>query len=241
MWGEIRTPKNPMPQEIKEKIIEILQKHDNEESLREYTADQILELFEAEKKKEEEKKQKWTKVYFKKGQIKSPKTLTLLIKEIMKLEEARKIAEKYLDLLEPFCRRIQIAGSIRREKPEVHDIELVCIPKDNPQDFGSFTNIVNSLEKVKGEPTGRYTQRKLPEGINLDLFMANEENWGLIFAIRTGSADFSHKILACGWVKAGYKSKDGMLTKNGQEIECREEEDLFKIIGIPFVEPRLRF
>ena len=76
--------------------------------------------------------------------------------------------------------------------------------------------------------------------IKIDLFMATKRNWGLIFAIRTGSADFSHKILACGWVRAGYKSVNGILTKNGQEIECREEEDLFKLIRVPFVEPKLR-
>jgi len=32
----------------------------------------------------------------------------------------------------------------------------------------------------------------IPEGIKLDLFMANIRNWGLIFAIRTGSARYSH-------------------------------------------------
>jgi DNA polymerase/3'-5' exonuclease PolX len=157
----------------------------------------------------------------------------------MKLQEAKKIAEKYLNLLSPYCSRFAIAGSVRREKPEVHDIEIVVIP--NIQTIDYFCDEVNKLKKVKGEPKGKYTQRVLPEGINLDLFIATERNWGNIFAIRTGSADFSYKILACGWVKAGYKSVNGMLTKNGQEIECREEEDLFKLIGVPFVEPRLRF
>ena len=156
----------------------------------------------------------------------------------MKLEEAQKIANKYLNRIKAFSLRAEIAGSIRREKPEVKDIEIVCIP--DPNYLGEFCEEVNLLKKVKGEPTGKYTQRILPEGINLDLFMANKRNWGLIFAIRTGSADFSHKILACGWVKAGYKSKDGMLTKNGQEIECREEKDLFDRIGIPYVEPEFR-
>ena len=46
----------------------------------------------------------------------------------------------------------------------------------------------------------------IPEGIKLDLFMANDKNWGLIFVTRTGLARYSHKILACGWVKRGYKS-----------------------------------
>jgi len=154
----------------------------------------------------------------------------------MKLQEAQEIAEKYLNIFKPYCQKIRIAGSIRREKPEVKDIEIVCIP----QDLTGFSVEVNKLQKVKGEPTGKYTQRILPEGIKLDLFMAKKENWGLIFAIRTGSADFSHKILACGWVKTGFKSKNGILTKNGQEIECREEEGLFKLIGVQFVEPKLR-
>jgi len=154
----------------------------------------------------------------------------------MKLQEAQKIAEKYIGILKPYCQRIKVAGSIKREKSEVKDLEIVCIP----QDLIGFSAEVNKLEKVKGEPTGKYTQRILPEGIKLDLFMANERNWGLIYAIRVGSAGFSHKVLACGWVKAGYRSDKGMLIKNGQEIEVKEEEDLFRIIGIPFIEPKLR-
>ena len=159
----------------------------------------------------------------------------------MKLQEAQKIANKYLELLEPFCLRIEIAGSIRREKPEVKDIEIVCIKKSDFNSYRDFGETVNDWQKIKGNPDGKYTQRLLPEGINLDLFMANERNWGLIFAIRTGSADFSHKILACGWVKAGYKSEGGILKKDGKETEIREEKDLFDLIGLPFVEPRLRY
>lgn len=154
----------------------------------------------------------------------------------MELVEAKKIAEKYARILKLYCQRLEIAGSIRRQKPEVKDIEIVCIP----QDIFSFSAEVKKLEKVKGEPTGKYTQRILPEGIKLDLFMANERNWGSIFAIRTGSAEFSHKVLACGWVKNGYKSEGGILIKNGQETEVREEEDLFKIIGISYIEPKDR-
>ena len=156
---------------------------------------------------------------------------------MMKIDEAKKIADKYVEILKPYCLRIEIAGSIRREKPEVGDIELIAIVKD----IKKFSKEVNKLEKVKGNPTGKYTQRILPEGIKLDLFMANIRNWGLIFAIRTGSARYSHEILACGWVKRGYKSINGMLTKNGREIEVREEKDLFNLIGVAYVQPNQRF
>ena len=156
---------------------------------------------------------------------------------MMKIDEAKKIADKYVEILKPYCLRIEIAGSIRREKPEVGDIELIAIVKD----IKKFSKEVNKLEKVKGNPTGKYTQRILPEGIKLDLFMANIRNWGLIFAIRTGSARYSHEILACGWAKRGYKSINGILTKNGREIEVREEKDLFNLIGVAYVQPNQRF
>lgn len=47
----------------------------------------------------------------------------------MKLEQAQSIAEELRRELEPGCERIEIAGSIRRKKPEVKDIELCLIPK----------------------------------------------------------------------------------------------------------------
>lgn len=111
----------------------------------------------------------------------------------MILTDALEIANRVKNELAPHCYRIEIAGSIRREKPEVKDIEVVCIP--HIYDTGLFESgiatVVNQWEKVKGELEWgkcKYTQRILPEGIKLDLFFATPNNWGLIFAIRTGSA-----------------------------------------------------
>lgn len=160
----------------------------------------------------------------------------------MTLSNADQIAENVKSELAPYCYRIEIAGSIRRRRPEVKDIEIVAIPK--PYETGLFENgiaaIVNRWEKVRGELPCKYTQRILPEGIALDLFFADQDNWGLIYSIRTGSADFSHRVLATGWVKAGYRSEDGYLVLDGRRISVPEEKDLFERIGIPFIEPELR-
>jgi DNA polymerase/3'-5' exonuclease PolX len=167
----------------------------------------------------------------------------------LKLDLAKSIADRLKSELEPFCDRIEIAGSIRRQKPEVKDIELVAIPKriSVPDLFGEslqihpgFIAAVNQYQAVKGTPEGRYTQRKIPDGICLDLFIAHQDNWGLILAIRTGSAEYSHRVLACGWTQKGYTSVNGMLIKYGQQMPVREEKDLFDIIGIPFQAPENR-
>jgi DNA polymerase/3'-5' exonuclease PolX len=154
-----------------------------------------------------------------------------------------KIAEETRDFLAPHCERIEVAGSIRRKKPEPRDIEFVAIVK--PFGIGLFADgialAMQEWKTVKGEWPCRYTQRILPCGIKMDFFTATKENWGLQFAIRTGSADFSHNILACGWVKAGYHSKDGMLHNHyDKPIPIYEEKNLFDKIGIPYIEPEKR-
>jgi DNA polymerase/3'-5' exonuclease PolX len=161
------------------------------------------------------------------------------------LVDARKIAWKVLEELSPHCSRIEIAGSIRRQKTDIGDIEIVAIPL--PYNIGlmedGLAKVVNKWEKIKGElkfGESKYTQRILPEGMTLDLFFAKEDNWGYTLALRTGSADYSHKVLASGWVRRGFKSIDGYLWKDGKRYEVKEEKDLFDIVGIPYTEPEKR-
>jgi DNA polymerase/3'-5' exonuclease PolX len=157
----------------------------------------------------------------------------------MELKYAENIARKCVSLLSPFCDRIEVAGSIRRQKQVVNDIEIVSIPSSRY--LRQYVEIVNSWYKVIGKAYAKYTRRKLENGIYLDLFHASPQNWGLIFAIRTGSAKFSQYVLANGWVKKGYHSSGGILIDlDGRAKFIYEEEDLFKLIGIPYIEPYLR-
>jgi DNA polymerase/3'-5' exonuclease PolX len=157
----------------------------------------------------------------------------------MEYSKAKKIADSVLQELKPHCERIEIAGSIRRKKANPNDIEIVAIPKPYDVDLfeSGIATVVNMWERVKGTLPCKYTQRILPEGIKLDLFFATVENWGLIFAIRTGSAEFSHQKLAMEWVRQGYRSKDGMLEKFGELYPIREERELFELLGIAWVDP----
>ncbi len=47
----------------------------------------------------------------------------------MDINSARKIAETLVEEMTPYCEKIIIAGSIRRGKPEVKDIEIVAVPR----------------------------------------------------------------------------------------------------------------
>lgn len=159
----------------------------------------------------------------------------------MKYKKALKIAEDVKAQLAPFCYRIEIAGSIRRKKPKVKDIEIVAIVKSWGDIFEpGISHVVNKWPKIKGKLPCKYTQRLLPQGIKLDLFFATPENWGMVYASRTGPAEYSHKVLATGWVKRGYKSVDGYLTSNGAQIPVYDEVDLFNLIDVKWIDPQFR-
>lgn len=165
----------------------------------------------------------------------------------MEYNLAYKIAEKYCELLKPFCERVEIAGSIRRKKPYVNDIEICCIPKEKLVTEGLFSemkrdpgfiNFINGIPKVKGSPERKYVRLILPEGIDMDLFITSKPQWGVIFMIRTGSAEYSRRMVT--EIKPNHFVKDGFLWDVSGKIDCPEEEDFYRITGMEYFPPELR-
>lgn len=130
----------------------------------------------------------------------------------MKHEDALNVAKALAGYFEPACTRIEIAGSIRRSKPEVKDIEIVCIPDLSPVkrpmlEFGKpipqlhktkLDQLAHELvlvDDVRMEMNGeRYKKMYLKyAGIKCDLFInIPPSHWGVQAVIRTGPSDFSH-------------------------------------------------
>jgi len=167
----------------------------------------------------------------------------------MDLAHATHIADSIIAKLSPFCERAMKCGSIRRRKQEVSDIDIVVIPKrdqvrdmfQNPTGWvviPEFVAVVNQWTKVKGEPYGKMTSR-LFEGHKVELYMADEDNFGAITLIRTGDSDFTHMIMK-RVNQCGLEQRDGYLWKSGQKISTPTEQDYFRIINLPYVEPQNR-
>ena len=159
------------------------------------------------------------------------------------LVEALDIAANVVAILGPHCLKIDVAGSVRRHSPTIGDLEIVCLPDRDPLEStplfaGGFAMAVEQWPGIVGKPDGRYTQRLLSCGLKLDLFMPHPDGYGLIMAIRTGSADWAHKVLAAGWKRAGFHSDKGLLRRKDESvIPCRTERELFDVIGLRWVEP----
>lgn len=178
---------------------------------------------------------------------------------------AKQIATNIISVLRPACERIEIAGSIRRGKPQVKDIEIVCVPADTramavfgkKRAFESmFEELVHDwalLAKWSVLKNGRrYKQFENPERtIKLDLFIVRPPaQWGVLYAIRTGPAEFSQWLVTPrakgGALPDNCKVADGHVlqydtaTDDPRAIALPEEQDLFDFLGLDWMEPSER-
>lgn len=180
-------------------------------------------------------------------------------KTMRPLAEVESIASAIVADLEPFCTRIAPAGSIRRRKETVGDIEIVAIPRYEPAGlFGdrqanalwAHLHDANGRYRfTKGDkPDGRYYQLVLPahDDLQLDLFLAQPDNWGWILLMRTGSADFSAGVLTewkrrRGFGKDQPGSVDGRLVdRAGSVVPTPDEETVFALVGRVPIPPEHR-
>jgi DNA polymerase/3'-5' exonuclease PolX len=171
-------------------------------------------------------------------------------KQRLPYSRALEIAQGAVDDIGEYCERIEIAGSIRRKKDTIGDIEIVCIPRkvQGLDLFGGPGEEINLLEQklreyhiLKGGE--KYKQIALAS-INMDVFICQPETWGMIYTIRTGSADFTHWLVTPrqkgGGMPSNMSAKDGRLWRNGAAVDTPEERDVFAAVGVQWIEPEKR-
>ena len=168
----------------------------------------------------------------------------------MEIEKAKGIAEKIKAVLESSCERIVIAGSIRRQKPDVGDLELLCIPKyidgvdmldAKIQTMIYFDMLGYRLNKLGSKVYGAKNKLLLhrPSGIGVDIFSTTEECWPVALVVRTGG-EKTNKEIASRALERGKKFHAygrGFTRADGSELICQSEADVFKAVGLAYREP----
>jgi len=154
----------------------------------------------------------------------------------MKLEVAQKIAAEVIKRVSPYCQRIEVAGSIRRQKEIVHDIDMVLIPSDPWNLEGEVLALARPFQpKMSGEKLKRFDYN----GAQVDLYYASPETWSTLLLIRTGSKENNIRLCsrakARGWHLAA--SGDGLFDETGERIAGDTEESIFEALGLPFQQP----
>ena len=188
---------------------------------------------------------------------------------VSKLHDYGRQADCVVAELMHWCERIAIAGSIRRRKPDPHDIEIVAVPRlehysHQVDMFKTEVRTRNLLDekldelKAQGALADRLDRNGRPawgprfkramvvsSQTPIDIFsVLAPAQWGVIFAIRTGPAMFGKlvvtKRLDGGAMPLGMRVEDGVLHGLDGVIETPEEEDYFHAIGLPCWPPAVR-
>ena len=157
----------------------------------------------------------------------------------MNASDAQDIADRIVTALAPACERIEIAGSLRRRRPDVHDIDLVLIPRDRLDLLIRLMDLYGRKPEKIGE---KYVMLKSFDGIQVDLYLATPETWATLLLIRTGSKQhnihLAQRANERGWrLKANGEGIDGPVDAQGAPIMMQTEADIFQTLGLPYREP----
>ncbi len=133
--------------------------------------------------------------------------------------------------------RIDVAGSIRRRRETVKDIDILVTSK-NPLKVMEIFVSLPMVEEVllQGETK---TSVRLKQGIQVDLRVVDPECYGAALAYFTGSKAHNIRIRELG-VQRGLKINEYGIFRGQNRIGGREEEEVFAAVGLPWIPPELR-
>lgn len=186
--------------------------------------------------------------------------MTTLSKTKIPLTQALALAEKIVKELRPACAKIEVAGSVRRKKEMVGDIEIVCIPEmeldlfGHPQASWLDTHLEHLARKgriIKAEgkekrwgPKWKSFHPAAKPELKVDLFITTKDEWGYTYTIRTGSSDFSRRIVTPrrqgGFLPGHLRVAECRLWEGMTALDTPEEESFFEALGLEWIEPENR-
>jgi DNA polymerase/3'-5' exonuclease PolX len=176
-------------------------------------------------------------------------------------EFAAQVARDYVDALEDNCERICIAGSLRRRKLWVSDIEIIFVAKLAPDperdDFFKPKDPVNLTERALDRMLEARLIEKRPNvngvcswgpdnklgrdpesGLAIDLFTATRENWFNYLVCRTGGAESNVRIASAAISKGWKWNPYGPGFSRGSEKHViTSEREVFEFVGLRYQEP----
>lgn len=175
-----------------------------------------------------------------------------VVKEIPR-KQAIGVVEEIVNVLKPVSTKVEAVGSFRRQKAFLHDIEFVCIPKkemtqvslfeQKSQRSLAFLKSVQQWKRIKGDwMSGKYVQFLHASEIVVDIFFAEEINYGWIKLIRTGPKEYSKRVAGVMIKKAGYYSENGLIKRfpRGEIISVPEEINIYKLLKQKYLAPEIR-
>jgi DNA polymerase/3'-5' exonuclease PolX len=160
-------------------------------------------------------------------------------------KEARAIGELAITELKDLCAQIEIAGSVRRGKPFVGDVEIVARPTRKAALLARLDQMVMS-GTIRRATYGFKATTKwwddqrgfVVDGMTVNLFIADEHNWGYMYWLRTGPGEANTAVMSMlKRYQAPYGVHDDYWWAGDKKISVPDEKTLFRLLGAPSITP----
>ena len=160
-------------------------------------------------------------------------------RERMTIAQATLVAEEFVGALKelPEVKRIAAAGSLRRQKETVRDIDILVV-SDKPQKVMRALTQLPSVKGIQAEGKTKASVRT-KEDVQVDCRVVEAKSFGAALLYFTGSKNFNIKIRQIA-IKKGLKVNEYGVFKGSAFICGTTEDEIFRTLGMAYIPPELR-
>lgn len=164
-------------------------------------------------------------------------------KERIPIYEAKIIAQEIINQLKKLraTDKISIAGSLRRQRETIGDIDILVASDKSDQVMDAFTTLPQ-VKQILAKGSTRSSVR-IEGGRQVDIRVVETDSFGAALHYFTGSKAHNIRIRELG-IKKGLKINEYGVFKRSPEQDEKiggiKEIDVFKNIGMPYIQPEIR-
>ncbi|MGD2147236.1 MAG: DNA polymerase/3'-5' exonuclease PolX [Anaerolineae bacterium] len=130
------------------------------------------------------------------------------------------------------------AGSLRRMRETVGDIDLLVASEDPEPVMSRFRNLSQVADVMLSGPTK--TSVRTHRGLQVDLRVLEPSRWGTALQYFTGSQAHNIRLRGLALAQGLSLSEYALKREDGGEILCESEERVYEHLGLPPIPPELR-
>jgi len=164
------------------------------------------------------------------------------VAERISICEAARIADDIIAYLSkaPGISRVSAAGSLRRMRETVGDIDILACGRDGAKIIGTFVRGPGTLRVLaEGDTKGSIVIWAGDIERQVDLRIVDEKEYGAALLYFTGSK--AHNIKLRGLAKGrGLRISEYGIFRGAKRLAGQEEEDCYRVLGMPWIPPEMR-
>ncbi len=157
------------------------------------------------------------------------------------LGEALPVAEMILARLAqlPGVTQTAVGGSLRRRQETIGDIDLLAAA-DDAQPIMDYFVAMPEVEEIIGKGPTKARIQLSNVAVGVDLRVLPAAHWGTLLSYFTGSLAHNVRLRELAQKHGLSLNEYRFKRKDGTEISCADEEEVYAVLKMPFIPPTLR-